>query len=262
MTDNWDDGSDDEWDVDDDALDARLGINKDTNDDDNNQFDDEVDLALKEKAAQDKANQETLKKKGSALAAKKLEEKNRKEELEIARKAMELEAEMESKLSVDERNALQRQRQEESELEMIDDAFGGGIPDGGVGTGPSQKQAGDKVVMKDMKDHMKHARRVAESMKDHGKIHFATIFIKELIEQSKDVLDDDAITDIIKTCNVIKNEKLQAAKRKVKGQPQKSKKQEKVEKLKAKQLQDEVFGDSNQYDVYDEIGEAYEDDFF
>jgi translation initiation factor 3 subunit J len=76
------------------------------------------------------------------------------------------------------------------------------------------------------------------------------------------VLDDDAITDIIKTCNVIKNEKVQAAKRKTKGQAQKSKKQDKVEKVKAKKLQDEVFGDSNKYDMYDEIGEAYEDDFF
>lgn len=98
--------------------------------------------------------------------------------------------------------------------------------------------------------------------KAHGNIHWAALFIKETLEQGKDVLDDDAITDIIKTCNIIKNEKVQAAKRKVKGQPQKSKKQDKVEKIKAKQLQDEVFGDNNQYDVYDEIGESYEDSFF
>jgi translation initiation factor 3 subunit J len=31
--------------------------------------------------------------------------------------------------------------------------------------------------------------------------------MKELIQQSKDVLDDDAIVEIIKTCNVLKNEK-------------------------------------------------------
>jgi translation initiation factor 3 subunit J len=90
----------------------------------------------------------------------------------------------------------------------------------------------------------------------------ATVFIKEVIQQSKDVLDDDAITDIIKICNVIKNEKVQAAKRKVKGQAQKSKKQDKVEKAKAKKLQDEIFGDSNEYDAYDEIGEEFEDSFF
>lgn len=83
-----------------------------------------------------------------------------------------------------------------------------------------------------------------------------------MIEQSKDLLDDDAITDIIKTCNVVKNEKIQAAKRKVKGQAQKSKKQDKVEQLKAKKMTDDIFGDSNKYDTYDEIGEAYEDDFF
>lgn len=160
MTDNWDDGSDDEWDVDDDALDAKLGIK---NEEPANQFDDEEDLALKEKADQDKANQESLKKKGSALAAKKLAEKNRLEELEIARKAMELEAEMESKLSVDDKKELEHQRQEESDMDFID-AFGGGLADGGVGVkGP--QQAGDKVVLKDIKDHMKHARRVAEAMK-------------------------------------------------------------------------------------------------
>lgn len=158
MTDNWDDGSDDEWDVDDDALDAKLGIKKDDD------FDDEEDLALKEKAEQDKANQESLKKKGSALAAKKQEEKDRNEEAEIARKAMELEAEFESKLSVGDRNVLERQRQEEGEMGLIDDAFGGGIPDGGVGSKGSQL-VGDKIVLKDMKDHMKHARRVAEAMK-------------------------------------------------------------------------------------------------
>ena len=96
----------------------------------------------------------------------------------------------------------------------------------------------------------------------HGKIHLASIFIKEVISQSKDVLDDAAITDIIKSCNVIKNEKVQASKRKVKGQAQKSKKQDKIEKAKAKKMQDDLFGDSNQYDEYDEYGESYEDSFF
>ena len=66
----------------------------------------------------------------------------------------------------------------------------------------------------------------------HGKVHLTTIFLKEVIQQSKDTLDDDAITDIIKTCNVIKNEKVQKAKRKVKGQAQKSKKADKAAKEK------------------------------
>jgi translation initiation factor 3 subunit J len=163
MTDNWDDGSDDEWDVDDDALDAKLGLNKD-DDGPANKFDDEEDLALKEKEEQEKANQAVLKKKGTALAAKKMAEKERLEDLEIARKALELEAEMESKMTLDERKMLERRRQEEGDLDMIDDAFGGGISDGGVGLKGAQ-QAGDKVVMKDLKDHMKHARKVAETMK-------------------------------------------------------------------------------------------------
>lgn len=67
------------------------------------------------------------------------------------------------------------------------------------------------------------------------------------------MLDDDAITDIIKTCNVIKNEKVAAAKRKVKGQAQKAKK-DKVAEQKAKQIEKELYGDNDQYDAYDEYG--------
>lgn len=93
-------------------------------------------------------------------------------------------------------------------------------------------------------------------------MHLAGIFFKEVLQQSKDVLDDNTISDIIKTCNVIKNEKVQQAKKKVKGQAQKSKKQDKAEKAKAKQLHDEVFGDNDVYDDYDAVGDDYEDAFF
>jgi translation initiation factor 3 subunit J len=156
MGDNWDD-SDDEWDVDDDALDAKLGIKTE----EAPKFDDEEDLAVKEKAAQDKAQQADLKKKGSALQAKRQAEKEREEELEIARKAMELEAEMEANLSPDERRALERQRIEDADHALTDDLFG--AVDKMAVSAP--QGAGDKVVMKDMKDHMKHARKVAECMK-------------------------------------------------------------------------------------------------
>lgn len=161
MADNWDDSDDDDWDVDDDALDAKLGIKK--ADEPANNFDDEEDLALKEKQEQEAANKIALKKKGSALAAKKQAEKDRADDLEIARKALELEAEMEANMTIDERKMMERKRQEEAELDMMGDAFGGGIADGGVGRGV--QNAGDKVVMKDMKDHMKHARKVADCMK-------------------------------------------------------------------------------------------------
>lgn len=67
--------------------------------------------------------------------------------------------------------------------------------------------------------------------------------------------------EIIKTCNVIKNEKLQQTKRKSKGQAQKAKKQDKAEKLKAQKVANDVFGDSNEYDKYDEIADNYEDDY-
>ncbi len=82
------------------------------------------------------------------------------------------------------------------------------------------------------------------------------------MNESKDVLDDNAITEIIKVCNVIKNDKVQAAKKKVKGQASKLQKRDKVAEAKAKQLQVELYGDSNKFDHYDEIGERYEDDFF
>ena len=160
MADNWDDSDDDDWDVDDDALDAKLGITK--TEEPANNFDDEEDLALTEKAEQDRLAKISLKKKGSALAARKQAEKDRADDLEIARKALELEAEMEANMTLDERKMMERKRQEESELEMMGDVFSGGVADGGVGRA---QQAGDKVVMKDMKDHMKHARKVADCMK-------------------------------------------------------------------------------------------------
>jgi translation initiation factor 3 subunit J len=99
-------------------------------------------------------------------------------------------------------------------------------------------------------------------LQGHGKIHLTTTFLMEVIEQSKDVLDDDAITDIIKSLNVIKNEKIQQSKRKSKGQAQKSKKADKVEMVKAQKVAAATFGDSNEYDVYDEIGDDFEDAFF
>jgi len=262
MADNWDDSDDDDWDVDDDALDAKLGLNKNSDEPAPvNNFDDEEDLALKEKEEKDKREKAVLKKKGSAFQAKKQAEKNRADDLEIARKALEIEAEMEANMTIDERRMHQKQKQEEAEMAMMGDAFGGGIIDGDVSDQKAQL-AGDKVVLVDIKDHMKHARKVADSMKEHGKVHLAAVFINEVIQQSKDILDDAAISDIIKACNVIKNEMVQASKRKVKGQAQKSKKQEKIEKAKAKKIQDDLFGDSNQYDDYDEYGQDYEDAFF
>jgi translation initiation factor 3 subunit J len=86
--------------------------------------------------------------------------------------------------------------------------------------------------------------------------------LKEVLSESKDVLDDDAITDIIKTCNVIKNEKVAEAKRKVKGQAQKSKKKDKVAEAKAKKMAEELYGANDKFDEYDEYGAQYEDDFF
>jgi translation initiation factor 3 subunit J len=160
MTDNWDD-SDDEWDVDDDALDAKLGIKKA----EAPAFDDEEDLSLKEKQATDKASQAELKKKGSAMAAKKRDEQDRKEELELAIKAMELEAELEANMSPEERRTLERQRVEDADHALTDDLFGAVDNTKEKSAAISAAQAGDKVVMKDLKDHMKHARKCGECLK-------------------------------------------------------------------------------------------------
>lgn len=87
-------------------------------------------------------------------------------------------------------------------------------------------------------------------------------FFKEALQECRDIFDDEALTDLIKVMNIIKNEKLLAAKRKVKGQAQKVKR-DKASELKAKQLQAELYGDGDVLlDKYDQYGEQYEDDFF
>mmetsp|Transcript_1179 Transcript_1179/g.1421 ORF Transcript_1179/g.1421 Transcript_1179/m.1421 type:complete len:270 (+) Transcript_1179:140-949(+) len=269
MADNWDD-SDDDWDNsdEDDELDARLGLKKlSTSDAAVPAFDDEEeDLAVKERDNAAKAQTAELKKKGNALSVKKKAEQQRLEEEELARKAMELEAEEEANMTPEERRLAARRRIEEADNALTDDLFAGvdsepkGV--GQKGAAGGAMQAGDTVVLKDLKDHLKHARKVAQCFKKHGKINMAAAFLKEAISESKDVLDDAAISEIIKTCNVIKNEKVQASKRKVKGEAQKSKKRDKGAEAKAKKLQTELYGDNDNYDDYDAMGADYEDDFF
>lgn len=267
MGDNWDDGSDDDWDVDDDALDQRLGLagnNNNKSDDQVPSFADEEDLAIKEKAAADAANKEILKKKGTALAEKKAAEQARLEELELARKAMELEAQEEANMTPAQLKAHRQRKIEEADNALTDDLFGAveAAKGSGAAKTAAAAAAGGTLELKDAKDHLKHARAVAAAMKKHGKIHLATSFIREVLESSKTLLDDAAITEVIKVCNVIKNEKVTAAKRKTKGQAQKSKKADKSAEAKARQIQVDTFGDNDQYDDYDQIGEDYEDSFF
>merc|ERR1712232_44474 len=127
-----------------------------------------------------------------------------------------MEEKFEANLSIDERRKLAKEREEQEAQKQAADLFGGGM-DGGVGT--KSTDAGDTVKLNDLKDHLKHAHKVAQCLKGHGKIHLAAAFFQEVIKESKAVLDDDAITEIIKTCNVIKNEKVQAAKRKTSKAP-------------------------------------------
>jgi translation initiation factor 3 subunit J len=183
--------------------------------------------------------------------------------LEIARKAMEMEAEMEANMTPEERRQLAREREEADATAMTNDLFGAvdALSKGTSAVPGGVMMSGDKVVMKDLKDHLRHAKKVGECIQGHGKITLCSAFLTEVIQQCKDVLDDDAITEIIKSCNVIKNEKVQAAKRVKKGQAQKSKKADKQAAKKAMENHKEAFGESNQYDEYDEMGDAYEDKF-
>jgi translation initiation factor 3 subunit J len=268
MADTWgDDDDNDEWDVDDDELDAKLALNSGGGLAPSGvatpKFDDEEDLALVEREKLAKQTNAELKKKGNALFEKKAAEKARLEEEEIAKKAMEYENEIQANMTPEELRALERQRIEEADHSLTNDLFGATINDGGVGTATqSAAGGGDKIVLKDMKDHLKYARKVAEALKSHGKIHLSTAFFKECITQCDAVLDDDAVTELIKILNVMKNEKIAAAKKKVKGQAQKSKKVDKAALAIAKKIQVETFGDNDKYDDYDVIGEKYEDDFF
>lgn len=160
MTDNWDD-SDDEWDADDAEIDKKLGLVKN---EDVPAFDDEEDLALKEKEAAEKAQQADLKKKGAALAARKEAEAAKAEELEVARKAMELEAEAEANMTPDQLRAFKRMQIEAADNALTDDLFGGGGVDGPKGKGAAVA-AGDNLVLKDLPSHLKHARKCANAMR-------------------------------------------------------------------------------------------------
>jgi len=266
MGDNWDDGSDgDDWDVSDDDLDARLGLNK-KKEEEVPQFDDEVDLAVIEKAKQDKLNNMELKKKGNARSEKKAEEAKRKEEQEYAKMEMKIEQENEEKMTPEDFREYKRKQQEANEDRAVDDLFGGGGPsisDGGNNTTTDRDaEANGKLQFNSVVDHMKHAKKVGAAVKEHGKIHWTKAFIEETIKQCKDVLDADAVADIIKVCNVLKNEKVQASKRKVKGEASKIKKRDKAAERKAKQVEKDLFGDNDDYDEYDQMGGDYEDAFF
>mmetsp|Transcript_13887 Transcript_13887/g.20497 ORF Transcript_13887/g.20497 Transcript_13887/m.20497 type:complete len:256 (+) Transcript_13887:91-858(+) len=255
MGDAWDD-SDDDWDNDDDDLDERLN-SLGFDDDKKKKFDEEEDLALKEKEKNAKLEHEQLKKKGSALVQKKKEEQERLEAEELARRTIELETEMEANMTPDQLRALQKQKMKETDDALGDDLFGDINADRG-----RKVETDDKLVLENLTDHLKHAKKVTAALKRNGNIHFAAAFVKEVIQGSKEVLDDNAISDIIKACNVIKNEKVQAAKKKVKYQANKSKKVDKVAEAKARKLQEELFGDNNDYDAHDEYGEDFEDAFF
>jgi len=267
MSDNWDD-SDDDWDKsdndDDDDLDRRLGLAKISGGVAPLALDEEEeDLTLIDKEADERANAKVNKSKGSALARKKAAEAAEKEDLELAKQVVALESEMEANMTPEERRRAALEREEEDGMALADALFGGPVKvKGPSGDRGKAMLSGDKVVMKDLKDHLRHAKKIGECIQGHGKVNLCSAFLNELIQQCKDFLDDAAVTEIIKACNIIKNEKMQQAKRKVKGQAQKSKKEDKALKKKAMDINKDVFGDNDDYDEYDDVGGQYEDDFF
>jgi translation initiation factor 3 subunit J len=159
MADNWDD--DDEWDADDDEIDKKLGLTKST---EVPAFDDEEDLALQEKQQADAVEYAKNKAKGTALAAKKKAEQDKKDQLEIARRAAELEAEEEANMTPDELKLKERMRIEQADNENINDLFGGIDDSRGKGAA-AETVSGDKLVLKDLPSHLKHARKVANAMR-------------------------------------------------------------------------------------------------
>ena len=91
---------------------------------------------------------------------------------------MALEAEMEANMTVEERRQLQRDREEADAKAMADDLFGGVDDRKSAGIRGSGKamQSGDKVVMNDLKDHLRHAKKIGECIQvrrffvRHGRI--------------------------------------------------------------------------------------------
>ena len=160
MADDWDD--DDEWDADDDEIHKKLGLTKST--DAKPAFDDEVDLAVQEKQQAEAAEHAKNKAKGTALAAKKKAEQDKKDQLEIARRAAELEALEEANMTPDELKLKERMRIEHADNQNISDLFGGIDDTKGKGTA-AETVSGDKLVLKDLPSHLKHARKVATAMR-------------------------------------------------------------------------------------------------
>jgi translation initiation factor 3 subunit J len=97
---------------------------------------------------------------------------------------MELELDAESNLTPDQLRALKQRKIEEADSELANDLFGGVDKKGKRAAAGKATQSEDEVVMKDIKDHLKHARVVASCLRGHGNVHYATAFLKELIQQS------------------------------------------------------------------------------
>jgi len=77
---------------------------------------------------------------------------------------MELEAEAEANMTPDELREFKRMQIEAADNALTDDLFGGGGADGPKGKGAAVA-AGDKLVLKDLPSHLKHARKCANALR-------------------------------------------------------------------------------------------------
>ncbi|GMH49159.1 hypothetical protein TrRE_jg8458 [Triparma retinervis] len=198
MADAWDEGSDDDWENAGDDIDLGGAAQPPAPP---SFEDEEEDLAVKEKAEAERMASVQLKKKGNALQMKKDAEENRRIEEEAARKAMELEADMEANMTIDERKALERKRIEDADNALTEDLFGGMSDGGKKSAGAADNSAA--LVFKDLKDVLKHAKKVGAALRKAESNHLALTFFKEVISEGKGSIDEDSVGEIIKALNVL-----------------------------------------------------------
>ena len=247
-------------------------------------FSDEEDLAVTAAAALQQQQRASNVKKGNALKKRQEAEEARRNEEEMAKREIELENEAMSKLSVAERRVLEREKQAEGAMGFFDDDFdgegsgagssdeegadgsGGGGGGGRRGQSSSAAAAGGaalKVDLKTIKSTLQTAHMISGAVKGADSTsRMKSTLLKEIINILKDDIDEDGVSEIIKCCNVIKNDKQQASKTKQSAANKKKKKDDKLKQKKAKKIYQETFGDNDCYDGVDDYGAQYEDEYF
>jgi translation initiation factor 3 subunit J len=135
----------------------------------------------------------------------------------LASMVIQVKAGVEQNLSVGRLGELKQNRNEQAGRATANDLVGsvqGQAGKGQVGAGVISSD--NELVLKNLKDHLTHAKKVGVAIRSTGNSLFAHAFLKEVLCECKAVLDDRAVSGIIKTCIAIKNENAQSARRKSK----------------------------------------------